>query len=88
MRLLPVITICFLLSLLFCCSPKEKKTTIGYIQITEDEVLNKAKKGLFDALSDSGFIDGQNIRIIDNNAQGDLSMIPTILQSFKSQGVD
>jgi putative tryptophan/tyrosine transport system substrate-binding protein len=88
MKLIPVISVFFLLSTLMGCSPKERKTTIGYIQITEDEVLNRAKKGVFTALSDSGFIDGQNIRIIDNNAQGDLSMIPTILQSFKSQGVD
>ena len=88
MKLIPAIAASILLCAFFGCSPKQKKTTIGYIQITEDEVLNKAKKGLIDALRDSGFIDGQNIRIIDNNAQGDLSMIPTILQSFKSQGVD
>jgi len=58
------------------------------MQITEDAVLNTAKAGVFKALADSGFIDGQNIRVIDNNAQGDLSMIISILQSFKSQNVD
>jgi len=88
MKKIPVIAFCILLATIFGCSPGERKTTIGYIQITEDEVLNKAKKGFFEALSDSGFVDGQNIKIIDNNAQGDLSMIPTILQSFKSQGVN
>ncbi|HOO85879.1 MAG TPA: ABC transporter substrate-binding protein [Prolixibacteraceae bacterium] len=70
------------------CTQGEKKIKIGYIQITEDPVLNTAKEGLFKALADSGFIDGQNIRIIDNNANGDLSMIITILQSLQSQGVD
>jgi len=74
--------------LLLSCSQGEKKITIGYIQITEDEVLNTAKDGVFAALRDSGYIDGQSIKIINNNAQGDLSLIPTILQSLQSQGVD
>lgn len=70
------------------CQPGEKKTTIGYIQITEDPVLDAAKVGLFKALEDSGFVDGQNIKVLDKNAQGDLSMINTILQMFQSQRVD
>jgi len=74
--------------MLMACTQGEKKTKIGYVQIIEDEVLNTAKEGVFSIMKDSGFIDGQNIKIIDNNAQGDLSMITTILQSFQSQGVD
>jgi putative ABC transport system substrate-binding protein len=77
--------------LLFClagCQPAQKKITIGYVQITPDPVLDAAKAGVFRALADSGFIDGQNIKILDNNAQGDLSMINMILQSFLSQNVD
>lgn len=70
------------------CNNGPQKIKIGYVQITEDPVLNKAKAGLFKALADSGFIDGENVRIIDNNANGDLSMIITILQSLQSQGVD
>lgn len=70
------------------CTQGEKKIKIGYLQITQDPVLDTAKAGVFKALADSGFIDGQNIRIIDNNANGDLSMVITILQSLQSQGVD
>jgi putative ABC transport system substrate-binding protein len=70
------------------CQPGEKMTTIGYLQITEDPVLDAAKKGVFQALADSGFVDGQNIKVLDKNAQGDLSMINTILQMFQSQKVD
>jgi len=77
-----------LLLLAAACQPGEKKTTIGYIQITEDPVLDAAKVGVFKALEDSGFVDGQNIRVLDKNAQGDLSMINTILQMFQSQNVD
>lgn len=85
------------LRLLFCaatvlilssCQPSQRKITIGYVQITQDPVLDAAKAGVFRALADSGFVDGQNIKVIDNNAQGDLSMITTILQSLQSQNVD
>jgi len=74
--------------LLASCQVAEKKTTIGYVQITEDPVLDQAKTGLFQALADSGFVDGQTIKVLDKNAQGDLSMITTILQMFQSQQVD
>jgi len=61
---------------------------IGYIQIAQDPILDVAKASLFKALADSGFISGKNITILDNNAQGDLSMIPMILQSLVSRPVD
>ncbi len=77
-----------LMLFLSACGQNERTIRIGYVQITQDEVLNTAKAGVFAALKDSGFVDGQNIKIIDNNAQGELSMIATILQSLRSQGVD
>jgi putative ABC transport system substrate-binding protein len=70
------------------CQPAQKKITIGYVQITQDPVLDAAKAGVFRALSDSGFVVGQKIKVIDNNAQGDIAMINMILQSFLSQNVD
>jgi len=88
MRQITITTLCFALLAITACNQGIKKITIGYMQITEDAVLNTAKTGVFKALADSGFVDGQNIRVIDNNAQGDLSMISTILQSLKSQNVD
>ena len=88
MKQATIIAASLALLLLSACSQSEKKTKIGYVQITEDEVLNTAKAGVFAALKDSGFVDGQNIKIIENNAQGDLSIIVTILQSLRSQGVD
>lgn len=78
----------FGLALFFtACKPSDNKIKIGYVQITQDPVLDAAKAGLFRALTDSGFVNGQNIKVIDNNAQGDLALITTILQSFQSQNV-
>jgi putative ABC transport system substrate-binding protein len=73
---------------LTACQPAPKKITIGYVQITQDAVLDQAKAGVFRALADSGFINGQNIKVLDKNAQGDLAMINMILQSLVSQNVD
>lgn len=70
------------------CGKKVDTITIGYLQIVQDPSLDVAKEGVFQALKDSGYIVGTNFKILDNNAQGDMSMIPTILQSFISQNVD
>ncbi|MCF8357764.1 MAG: ABC transporter substrate-binding protein [Prolixibacteraceae bacterium] len=74
--------------LFFSCTQTEKEIKIGYVQINEDEVLNVAKEALIKILADSGYVDGENIKLVDNNAQGDLSMVTTILQSFNARGVD
>ena len=73
--------------LLIGCKPPQQQHTIGYVQITDDPVLNTAKAVVFRALADSGFVDGKNLKIYDQNAQGDLSMINSILQAFVSQNV-
>ncbi|MCK9325910.1 MAG: ABC transporter substrate-binding protein [Bacteroidales bacterium] len=77
-----------LIILIPACQSAPGKVTIGYVQITQDPSLDVAKASLFQALADSGFAIGEQIKVIDHNAQGDLSMISTILQSFQSQGVD
>lgn len=73
---------------LAACTVSPKKITIGYIQIAQDPVLDAAKSGILRALADSGFVDGGKIKVVDNNAQGDLPMINMILKSFQSQNVD
>ena len=82
------IVLLFLMILVSACNGGPGKITVGYVQINEDVVLNVAKEGVFEALADSGFIVGETIKLIDNNAQGDLSMIITILQSLQARGVD
>ena len=59
-----------LLILMFACNIEQKKITIGYIQITQDAVLDAAKAGVFRALADSGFIDGKTVKVMDTNAAG------------------
>lgn len=88
MKRLIILLSILIIVILIACQQSSKKITIGYVQITEDPVLNIAKAGLFRALADSGFVNGENIKVLDNNAQGDLSMINMMLQSLLSQNVD
>ncbi len=85
---LPALLILLIPSLFVSCKQKAPGPVIGYVQITPDPVLDAARDALFKALADSGFRDGQTATIINKNAQGDLSMLPMILQSFVSDGVD
>ena len=70
------------------CTPKGSVVTVGFVQIADDPVLDRARTGVMRALADSGFTEGQNLKVIYQNAQGDLSMVTTILQGFQSRGVD
>ncbi len=60
-----------------CQNVKNDKPVIGFIDQLQDETLEKAKNGFFDALKQNGF-DSSNIEIIYRNAQNDQ---PTMLQS-------
>lgn len=86
--IIKILSVLFILMFCVSCDHGPHKFTIGYIQITQDPVLDSARAGLFQALADSGLVEGTNLKILDNNAQGDLSMIITILQSFTSRNVD
>jgi putative ABC transport system substrate-binding protein len=91
MRFFVLFMIFSILLFLFTNSCGEKKKgifKIGIIQITEDPILDLARMGVLRALEDSGFVDGKNIIIDYKNAQGDISNINMILQSFKSSDVD
>jgi len=80
-----VSAIALALYLLCSCNTEPSGLTVGYVQITPDPVLEVARTGLFRALSDSGLHVGQQIQLMDLNAQGDLSMITSMLQSCQAR---
>lgn len=61
---------------------------IGIIQYTEHVALDSAREGFLEALSDNGFLEGENLTIDCQNAQNDPSNLATISKSFVSKGVD
>lgn len=85
------IILILLISVLMCtCAQKEGKKlyVIGFVQMTEDPLLDEAQKGVIHSLKEEGFVEGKNIHIDYQNAQGEMSNIPLILRKFISNKVD
>ena len=65
-----------------------KVPVIGIMQYVQHEALDAANQGFVDALKDSGYVDGENIKIDAQNANADNSTLATIADSFIAQKVD
>jgi putative ABC transport system substrate-binding protein len=62
--------------------------TIGVIQYVQHVALDSAREGFVKALSDNGFVDGENISLDIQNAQADASNLATISDRFVANNVD
>jgi len=69
-------------------SDSKKVCKIGISQIVEHPALDSARQGIIDALAEEGFVDGENIEIEFQNAQGDMPTAQTIADSFVSSKKD
>lgn len=75
------------------CSPEEpgadgESLTIGIVQFAIHDALNDARKGFIEALEEEGFVDGDNVSIITQNAQGEVATATTIAEGFVADRVD
>ena len=81
MGILRIARLSALLAIVACGGNSTSKQSIGYIQVSSSAALDDARDGFFKALSDSGYVNGKTITILERNAQGDipaLSLIVTI----------
>lgn len=58
---------------------------VGIVQYMDHVALDAARQGFVDALADNGYVDGENITIDLQNAQGDQSNLSTISDRFVSE---
>lgn len=65
-----------------CTSKEDKKPNIGIIQISEHESLDETRRGIIDGLKEKGYVDGENVTINYQNAQGDQANLKTISSSM------
>lgn len=70
------------------CGKKEKIMTIGVIQLVEHAALDANYQGFVEALKEAGYVDGQNIKIDYQNAQGEQANCVTIADKFVNDNVD
>ena len=65
-----------------------EKYNIGIVQLVTHGSLDAANQGFVQGLADNGFVDGENIVISQQNAQGEQSNLQSIAQQFLSTEVD
>lgn len=82
-----LVSVC-LLSACAKTSGSKKVIKIGVSQIVEYSALDESRKGFTKALEDSGYVDGKNIKIDYQNAQGDIATAQTIGKKFASDNKD
>ena len=61
---------------------------VGLIKLVSHPALDAEQQGVKDALAEAGFIDGETVRLIEANADGDIPTLTTIAQQFVDEGVD
>ena len=57
---------------------KDDMVNIGVIQLAPHPALDAAYEGFVSALAEAGYVDGEQIKIDLQNAQGEISNCPTI----------
>jgi len=74
---------------LFACQDKKSDVpVIGFVDAFEDNTIQQAKKGFFDALRDSGYDETKgNIKVIYRNAQGNIPTLTQIVNYFIAEKV-
>lgn len=65
-----------------------KQYTIGIGQFGEHGSLDNCREGIVLGLEEEGFVVGENLTILDNNAQFDIPTANQIFQNFLSKKVD
>lgn len=73
---------------LAACNGGSEDFTVGICQLVQHEALDEATRGFVDALTSELAKEGKTVKIITQNAQGDATVCPTIVNSFVSQNVD
>ncbi|MFA6938507.1 MAG: ABC transporter substrate-binding protein [Treponema sp.] len=61
---------------------KDKVIKVGVVQLVEHVALDASYKGFVDGLAEAGYVDGQNIKIDYQNAQGEQANCVTIAQKL------
>lgn len=81
-------TVMVMSALTGCAAGGSDKVKIGVVQLTEHVALDASYQGFVDGLAEAGYVDGENIVIDFNNAQGDQSNCTTIAQKLVNDKSD
>ncbi len=85
------LSIVLLSILMYSCTSSSSTDVpvVGFVDGFEDETLDQARQGFYDALAAGGFSESDStVRIIYRNAQGNIPTLTQIVQYFISERVD
>lgn len=68
-------------------SANAETITIGISQYADHGSLDNCREGFLQGLAEAGFVEGENLKVLYNNAQAKGAMATQIAQSFVTQGV-
>lgn len=86
-----IISLLLLVSMMvamFGCGKKDEVFYIGVNQLVEHAALDASYQGFVDALKDAGYVDGENIKIDYQNAQGEQANANTIATKLVNDNND
>ena len=66
-------------------SKKEDAVSVGIIQYAEHDALSSSRKGFLEALKDAGYVEGENLTVDFQNAQGDQANLQTMVDQLAGQ---
>lgn len=69
-------------------SAKKDMVTIGVGQFAEHGSLDNCREGFLEGLKQEGFVEGENLKVIYDNAQADVTTGNQIIDNFISKKVD
>ncbi|MBN1070578.1 ABC transporter substrate-binding protein [Clostridium botulinum] len=69
-------------------SNKSEIKKIGVIQLIQHDALDSANKGFFDGLKELGYEEGKNIKVEQQNAQGEIANAQTVATQFANDKKD
>ena len=76
------------LGLMTGCGSENETLTIGISQFADHPSLDNCREGFLAGLAEAGYVEGENLTIIYQNAQTDMGTASTIAAGFVSQKVD
>lgn len=87
-RIAVLMVLVLLCSLFTGCSQKEGQITIGIGQFAEHGSLDNCREGFLAGLKEAGYVEGENLKVLYDNAQADGSMAAQIANDYVSKRVD
>lgn len=75
-------------TMLIGCGKKENMVTVGIGQFAEHGSLDNCREGFIAGLKEGGYVEGENLKILTDNAQADGGIAAQIANDYVSKKVD